>query len=80
MMIVDLAKLDEADTRFEFSIPADEIDLETENVRLKSDIAASCEVSRNGSKTEIKGSVSVSARDRLHAMPDPDRALAGVWF
>ena len=60
-MIVELAKLDGPNNRFEFSISADDLDLETHNVRLKSDIAASCEVIRNSSKTEITGSISVSA-------------------
>ena len=58
-MIVDLAKLEGAHNRFDFSISAE--DLETDNVRLKSDIAVSCEITKNISKTDVTGTISVAA-------------------
>lgn len=61
MMIVDLAKLEGSDNRFEFSIAADDLDLETENVRLKSDTAVSGEISKNIVKTDVTGTISVAA-------------------
>jgi uncharacterized protein len=60
-MILDLAKLDGPNNRFEFSISADDLDLEIENVSLKSDISGSCEITKNVSKTYITGAISVSA-------------------
>lgn len=59
-MIVNLAKLEDTDDRFEFSIRADELDLETDNVRLMSDIGALCEITKSISRTGIKGKVSVA--------------------
>ena len=59
-MIVDLAKLEDSDNRFEFSVSADDLDLETENVRLKSDIAVSCEITKNIPKTDVAGTISVA--------------------
>lgn len=60
-MIVDLAKLEGSNNKFEFSISADDLDLETENVILNGDIAVSCEITKNISKTDIAGAISVSA-------------------
>ena len=60
MMIVDLARLEGTDNRFEFSIAADDLDLDTENVRLKSDIAVSGEISKNIVKTDVTGTISVA--------------------
>ncbi len=60
-MIVDLVKLEGLNNRFEFSISADGLDFETENVRLKSDIAVSCEIIRNIPKTDVTGTISVAA-------------------
>ncbi len=59
-MIVDLAKLEGPNDRFEFSILANDLDLETDNVRLRSDIAVSCEIAKNVSKTDVTGSISVA--------------------
>lgn len=60
-MIVDLAKLEGPNNRFEFSISADDLDLEIDNVKLKSDIAVSCEIARSISKTDVAGTISVAA-------------------
>ena len=59
-MIVDLANLEDAENRFEFSIPAGELDLETDNVRLKGGIAVSCEITKSISKSEVSGTVSAA--------------------
>jgi uncharacterized protein len=57
-MIVDLAKLEGQNNKFEFSISSGDLDMETENVSLNSDIAVSCEIAKNVSKTDITGSIS----------------------
>jgi uncharacterized protein len=59
-MIVDLAKLEGQNNKFEFSISAGDLDMETENVKLNSDIAVSCEITKNISKTDVTGSISVA--------------------
>ena len=60
-MIVDLAKLEGSDNRFEFFIVADDLDLGTDNVTLKSNTAVSGEITKNIVKTNIIGTISVAA-------------------
>ncbi|MEO7672525.1 MAG: DUF177 domain-containing protein [Pyrinomonadaceae bacterium] len=58
-MIVDLAKLEGSNNKFEFSISAGDLDLETDTVSLKSDIAVFGEITKTIPKTELSGNVSV---------------------
>ncbi len=76
-MIVDLAKLEGSHYSFEFSIAADDLDLETENVRLKSDTAVSGEISKNNSKAEVTGTISVAEEiDCTRCLTPTDHALS----
>jgi uncharacterized protein len=57
-MIVDLLDLTDESLPFDFSIKPDEIDLETEGVRIVGDIRVKGEVSNSAAKTDVKGSIS----------------------
>lgn len=77
MMIVDLAKLEGSHNRFDFSISADDLNLETDSVGLKSDIAVSCEISKNISKTDITGTISVATEiDCTRCLSPTEQPLA----
>ncbi len=60
-MIVDLVNLEGSSHSFEFSIPADEIDLGTENVRLLSDVSALGTVTKHIVQTNVAGSIKADA-------------------
>lgn len=60
-MIVDLADLEGIEKKFEFSIPADNLDLETDTVRLKGDIDVSVNIEKSIAKTNISGTIGVAA-------------------
>jgi uncharacterized protein len=61
MMIVDLDRLGDSSKSFEFSVPAGELDLDTENVRLKGDTVASGEVKKSIAKIDVSGKITVPA-------------------
>lgn len=60
-MIVDLDRLGDSSKSFEFSVPAGDLDLDTENVRLKGDTVASGEIRKSIVKTDISGTITVPA-------------------
>ena len=56
-MKVDLLSLTDEPRPFRFSIDKDDIDLETESIKVVSDVEMVGEVSRNAAKTDVRGSV-----------------------
>jgi uncharacterized protein len=58
-MIVDLLSVTDEPLPFDFTIAANEIDLETEGVRIVGDIDVKGELRKNAAKTDVKGSIAV---------------------
>jgi len=56
-MIVDLLSVTDEPVAFDFEVKPNEIDLETEDVRLVDQIHVVGEVSRNAAKTDVRGSI-----------------------
>jgi len=56
-MKVDLLSLTDESRPFSFSIEKDDIDLETEGIKVVGDIEMIGEVSRNAAKTDVRGSI-----------------------
>jgi uncharacterized protein len=56
-MIIDLIKQGNSPLDFDLSIPAGEIDLENENVRLTSDVAAKGSVTKRIVQTDVEGEI-----------------------
>jgi uncharacterized protein len=57
-MIVDLTKLGNSAVPFDFSLAPDEIDLENEPVKLKSDVKVAGEMRKGIVQTDVKGKIS----------------------
>ena len=72
-MIIDLDKLGDSSKKFEFSVPAGDLDLDTENVRLKGDTLASGEVRKSIAKIDVSGTITVPAEVDCTRCPDADR-------
>lgn len=60
-MIVDLVSLEGSSHPFEFSIPAGEIDLGTENVRLLCDVHAAGTIKKHIVQTDVEGTIKADA-------------------
>ena len=60
-MIIDLVNLEGSTHPFEFSVAASEFDLDGENVRLKSDVIASGELTKQIIQTDVAGLISADA-------------------
>ena len=56
-MKVDLLSLTDESRPFSFSIGQDDIDLETEGIKVAGDVEMVGEVSRNAAKTDVRGSI-----------------------
>jgi uncharacterized protein len=56
-MIVDLLSLTDEPLPFNFSLGPDAMDLETEGVRLFSDVETAGQLSKNAAKTDVRGSI-----------------------
>jgi len=56
-MNVDLLSVTDEPVPFNFRIAADQLDLDTEGVRITGDVDVSGEVSKNVAKTDVKGSI-----------------------
>lgn len=56
-MIIDLIKQGNSPLDFDLSIPAEEIDLDNENVRLRGDIAAKGSLTKRIVQTDIEGEI-----------------------
>jgi uncharacterized protein len=56
-MKVDLLSLTDEPRPFSFSIGKDDVDLETEGIKIVGDVEMVGEVSRNAAKTDVRGSV-----------------------
>ena len=59
IMKVDLLSLTDEPQAFSFSIDKDDIDLDTEGIKVAGDVEMVGEVSRNAAKTDVRGSVKV---------------------
>lgn len=60
-MLIDLVNLEGSSQRFEFSLSADELDFDGENVRLKSNVSASGEIAKRIIQTDVAGTISSKA-------------------
>ena len=60
-MIVDLVEIEGSPRPFDFSISADELDLENANFRLRGDVQATGEVVKRAAQIDLKGSVKAPA-------------------
>jgi uncharacterized protein len=56
-MNVDLLSVTDEPVPFNFRIAADQLDLDTEGVRITGDVDVSGEVSKNAAKTDVRGSI-----------------------
>ena len=59
-MIVDLANVS-GSAKYKFSVPGDDIDLETPGVQLMGDVRVTCEVTRHIIETVVTGTVETAA-------------------
>jgi len=60
-MIIDLANIEGSSRPFEFSIAADDLDLGTENIKLKTEASVSGEITRHIIQTDIAGTINADA-------------------
>ena len=60
-MIVDLSQIKDAQFVFDFSIPADEIDFETDAARLKNKVEIKGKVTRQSAQTNVAGEIYADA-------------------
>ena len=60
-MIVDLSQLEGSGNAFDFMIALDTLNLETDELRVKTDIEVSGEISKNAAKTDVSGNVAFAA-------------------
>ena len=56
-MIIDLIKLGNTPVEFDLAVPASEIDLDTENVRLVGDVSAKGKVTKHIVQTDVEGEI-----------------------
>jgi uncharacterized protein len=56
-MIVDLFTIKNSPYDFEVSIPVEEIDLESEDVRLKTDVRAECRLTKRIMQADVEGKI-----------------------
>lgn len=79
-MIIDLINLEGSSHPFEFSIPADEIDLGTENVRLLSDVSAVGTVTKHIVQTDVEGTITADAEIDCTRCLNPVSAPLDIKF
>jgi uncharacterized protein len=79
-MIIDLINLEGSSHPFEFSIPADEIDLGTENVRLLSDVSAVGTVTKHIVQTDVEGTIRADAEIDCTRCLNPVAAPLDITF
>ena len=60
-MIIDLTNIESEARVFEFSVPAGEVDLETENARLTGDLSVRGEAAKSAAQVDVKGNIAASA-------------------
>lgn len=60
-MIVDLSQLEDGGNGFDFTIGPDALNLEMDELKVKSDIAVTGEISKKIAKTDITGNVAFAA-------------------
>ncbi len=76
-MIIDLANIEGSSHPFKFSIAAADLDLDTENIRLKTDAAASGEITKHIIQTDITGMINAEAEvDCTRCLLPIDKSLA----
>lgn len=71
-MIANLSQLKDTQTAFDFTVPADEIELETDAARLKNSVEVKGEITKQSAQTNVAGEI------RAEAEMDCSRCLQPV--
>lgn len=79
-MIIDLVKLGTTPVEFDLPVPASEIDLDTENVRLLGDVTANGKVTKHIVQTDVEGVITADIEIDCTRCLDPMRRPLEIPF
>ncbi len=79
-MTVDLSQLKDAQTAFDFSLPAAEIELETEAARLKDTVKIKGKITKQSAQTVVAGEIFADAEIECHRCLQPVEKKLEIAF